>query len=254
MSKNIKESITGFLAGKGFYLALAVCLLGTGAAAWIAVDRTLGSINENNDLIIGEISSQAEENTWGFPSSEQANTPQAGIVVSEEPSTSSPTSQQSSGVSITQDELSEPLDSQTASQEVTYILPVEGEIFNTYSNGRLVKDETLNEWRTHNGIDIKAAINSPILAVANGTVSAVYNDPLWGYTVEIQHADGHTSVYCGLSKNVMVAKGDGVLLGQQIGTLEKVPAEVALEPHLHFGMMMDGNWVDPLAAMNKIKE
>ena len=34
-------------------------------------------------------------------------------------------------------------------------------IFNPYSNGELVKSKTLNEWRTHDGVDIKADIATP---------------------------------------------------------------------------------------------
>ena len=33
-----------FISGKGFYLALAVCLAGAGAAAWVAVDKTIQSV------------------------------------------------------------------------------------------------------------------------------------------------------------------------------------------------------------------
>lgn len=33
-----------FISGKGFYLALAVCLAGAGAAAWVAVDKTIENI------------------------------------------------------------------------------------------------------------------------------------------------------------------------------------------------------------------
>lgn len=33
-----------FISGKGFYLALALCLAGAGAAAWVAVDKTIVNI------------------------------------------------------------------------------------------------------------------------------------------------------------------------------------------------------------------
>ena len=33
-----------FISGKGFYLALALCLAGAGAAAWVAVDKTIDNI------------------------------------------------------------------------------------------------------------------------------------------------------------------------------------------------------------------
>lgn len=42
MKKSFSESPVGkFLLGKGFYAALAVCVLGAGAAAWVIVDKTI---------------------------------------------------------------------------------------------------------------------------------------------------------------------------------------------------------------------
>ena len=44
MKKSFSESPVGkFLLGKGFYAALAVCVLGAGAAAWVIVDKTIDS-------------------------------------------------------------------------------------------------------------------------------------------------------------------------------------------------------------------
>lgn len=253
-NKSFKESLNKFLSGKGFYVALAFCLLGTGAAAWVAVDRTLAGIENNNDLHIGQIEEKSEEKEWGFPTTEPTEKPQTDVTISDESSTSSQ-SQQSSSVLSEQPEDSSVLSEQeTVSQELLYVLPAQGEIVGAYSAGRLVKDVTLNEWRTHNGIDIKLPVDSPIYAVSAGEVADIYNDAMWGWVVEISHSDGHLSYYSGLSKNVMVAKGDTVKLGQQIGVLEVVPAEIATDPHLHFGMKKDGVWVDPLAAMGKLKD
>ena len=50
MKNNKRSGLGGFLAGKGFYAALAVCLLGAVTAAWITVDRTISSVNEANDV------------------------------------------------------------------------------------------------------------------------------------------------------------------------------------------------------------
>ena len=42
----MKNGFQKFISGKGFYLALAVCLAGAGAAAWVAVDKTIESIEQ----------------------------------------------------------------------------------------------------------------------------------------------------------------------------------------------------------------
>ena len=40
----MRNGFQKFISGKGFYLALAVCLAGAGAAAWVAVDKTIENI------------------------------------------------------------------------------------------------------------------------------------------------------------------------------------------------------------------
>ena len=209
-NKSFQSKLGKFMSGKGFYLALAVCLIGTGTAAWVAVDRTLGSIDQNNTNLLNSLSSSQEEAKWDFPTTEEAGNEQSGISVSSAPSSSSSTPSSSLEQSVGQSQASEPLDSQQTQ-------------------------------------------GTPVYCVANGTVTETYQDPMWGYTVEISHGEGLTSIYCGLAKDLMVQKGDTVKISQQIGTVDTVPAEIALEEHLHFGMKCDGKWVDPLTAMNKIK-
>ena len=84
------------------------------------------------------------------------------------------------------------------------MLPVEDTVFNLFSGTELVKDETLDKWHTHNGIDIKAELGAPVRAVADGVVSAVKEDPMWGTVVEITHADDLVSRYCGLDEELSV--------------------------------------------------
>jgi len=251
--KSFQSNFTKFMSGKGFYLALAICLIGTGTAAWVAVDRTLGSIDQNNTNLLNSLSSSQEDKSWGFPTTEEAGKEQEGISLSSTPSSSSSTPSSSSEQSVNQPQSSEPLTQPQTPSISAFVLPIDGEIFANYSGGKLVKDPTLNEWKTHNGIDIKAAKGTAVFCVAEGTVSNIYNDPMWGHTIEISHAQGLTSIYCGLAKEMMVKKGDPVKIGQQIGTVDTVPAEISLQEHLHFGMKCDGKWVDPLVAMNKVK-
>lgn len=41
MMNDKKSPVQKFLEGKGFYIALALCVAGTGTAAWLAVNRTI---------------------------------------------------------------------------------------------------------------------------------------------------------------------------------------------------------------------
>ena len=49
----------------------------------------------------------------------------------------------------------------TPEQRVLYYTPVDGEIIKKYSMDALVYSETMGDYRTHSGIDIKAEISSP---------------------------------------------------------------------------------------------
>ena len=54
MKKSFSESPVGkFLLGKGFYAALAVCVLGAGAAAWVIVDKTIDSFTGQPPAVSG---------------------------------------------------------------------------------------------------------------------------------------------------------------------------------------------------------
>lgn len=113
-------------------------------------------------------------------------------------------------------------------------------------------DATLKEWRTHNGIDIKADKNMAVHAIADGEVIRVDKNSLWGNIVEIKHAGNIVSRYCGLGQDIAVKEGDKVKIKQSIGIVDTVPAEISLPTHLHFEMEKNGILVDPLEAMNKI--
>ena len=52
MMHDNKSPVQKFLEGKGFYIALALCVAGTGTAAWLAVNRTIDNIDEQNQQIL----------------------------------------------------------------------------------------------------------------------------------------------------------------------------------------------------------
>ena len=242
-----KSKFSKFMAGKGFYVALAVCVVGAGTAAWVAVDKTISRIDQSNSQIIEQQSSSlAPEPTYGFPDLEEAEKKQDGVGFS-----SSKPSASSSAASSEQSDPSEEVAAQPAPQPSSFVLPISGEIFAPYSNGELVKNVTLKEWRTHDGIDIKADKGTDVKAVCDGKVLTVRDDPLFGMMVEIEHHDNIVSVYCGLDKDLSVKEGDQVAVGQVIGRVGEIPCEISLDPHLHFAMKVSGSWVDPLKTMGK---
>lgn len=124
--------------------------------------------------------------------------------------------------------------------------PVEGEIIREYAKEDLVYSDTLGEWVTHLGIDIKAPKTSVVKSAEEGTIKSIKNDPRYGLTVVIEHVNGYSSVYANLLTAEFVKEGEKVKKGQTIGTVGNTGAfEIADEPHLHFEILKDGENIDP---------
>ncbi len=127
-----------------------------------------------------------------------------------------------------------------------FIFPVEGEVIKDFAKDNLIYSETLEEWITHLGIDIKADRTTVVKATADGTVKSIKNDPRYGLTVTIEHNDGYTSVYSSLLSAEFVKEGEKVTQGQTIGTVGNSSVfEVAEDNHLHFELLKDGSNINP---------
>lgn len=130
--------------------------------------------------------------------------------------------------------------------ETQFIFPVEGEVIKEFAKDNLIYSETLEEWITHTGIDIKADRTTVVKATADGTVKSIKNDPRYGLTVTIEHNDGYTSVYSSLLSAEFVKEGEKVTQGQTIGTVGNSSVfEVAEDNHLHFELLKDGSNINP---------
>lgn len=133
-------------------------------------------------------------------------------------------------------------------EEIKFVEPVKGEIIREFAPESLVYSETLKEWITHNGVDIKADKASVVVSACDGKVSAINNDPRYGLTVIIEHKDGYKTVYSNLLTAEFVVEGEDVKAGQTIGTIgNSANFEIADDYHLHFELIKDGNYLDPVS-------
>lgn len=136
-------------------------------------------------------------------------------------------------------------------KEVTFVAPIKGEILREFATDSLVYSDTLKEWITHNGIDIKADKTSVVSAAADGTVYAIKNDPRYGLTVIINHDDGYQTIYSNLLTAEFVVQGEEVTQGQTIGTVGNSAAfEISDDYHLHFELLKDNEYLDPTIYMS----
>ena len=86
-----------------------------------------------------------------------------------------------------------------------FAMPVEGDIIREYAKDNLVYSSTLDEWITHNGIDIAAEKTTVVKASEAGTIKSIKNDPRYGLTVVIEHVNGFSSVYSNLLRQYSFA-------------------------------------------------
>lgn len=99
----------------------------------------------------------------------------------------------------------------------------------------------------HRGIDVGASQGSAIVASAAGRVTtAAYSSSAGNYVV-ISHGGGISTVYMHASA-LYVSEGEKVTKGQKIAAVGSTGFSTG--PHLHFGIIVGGNYVNPLSYVN----
>ncbi|WP_088242748.1 M23 family metallopeptidase [Calothrix rhizosoleniae] len=110
-----------------------------------------------------------------------------------------------------------------------------------YYNGKFAKNYY------HRGVDYAARSGSPIIAPAAGRVVLVgkvsQGFRVHGNTVGLDHGHGVVSIFLHL-KRINVKEGDIVKAGQLIGGVGSTGASTG--PHLHWGLYVNGQAVDPV--------
>ena len=125
------------------------------------------------------------------------------------------------------------------------ILPLENM---TYPQVGATKGQKINPFYKayvqHNGLDLIAPQESPVLATADGVVSDVERSSKGlGNRVTVKHSGGYQTVYAHLS-DISVKKDQKVTKGQKIGSVGMSGASYA--PHLHYEVLKDGEYMDPV--------
>lgn len=279
MNKN--RHAKDFWKGKGFYLALALVIAGAATASFLAINSMMSRMEQNPQTdLFGEEDIPWQQNTpvdesqKGVPvapsssapaapqtaSSQAASSqaaakqnaakqdaaPQTASSPSSEPqSTDSSSHSSQSAEQTASPESSAPEESASspAVREPLFASPKSGATLQTFSGNELVFNETMKDWRTHNGMDIAGKAGDAVTAPAAAVVAAAGEDAQWGGFVELHEGDLVMRL-CGLAQ-LSVKAGDTVALGDPLGTLGELPAESAMTPHLHLEFLKNGEYVDP---------
>ncbi len=106
----------------------------------------------------------------------------------------------------------------------------------------------LKRYRPHHGTDFGARRGTPLLSVADGRISFSGRMGGYGNVVKIKHAGGYESLYAHQSRR-RAKRGQKVKKGQIIGYVGSTGRSTG--PHLHFGLMRYGRWIDPMRVLGK---
>lgn len=117
--------------------------------------------------------------------------------------------------------------------------PVPGDVSSLFGLRRVFNGEPR---APHRGLDLRGESGEPVTACAAGRVVLAENHYFAGNSVYIDHGMGVVSMYFHLSA-MDVAHGQTVARGQAIGRVGSTGRVTG--PHLHFGMAVLGDMVDP---------
>ena len=210
------KKFNGSVNGKGYYIALILCAVAIGICGYLYTrddDTQLSNSNVAAEVVVTEEAEDIE-------------------VVATQPTQTAPTQ-------------TVPPATQ-GKKPLTTVSPLQGQTVAVFAMDELQYNQTTRDWRVHNGVDIAAEAGTPVCAAADGEVYTVYEDDTMGMTVVIRHAGGYVTKYASLDKEVSVAPGDKVQLGDPIGTVgTSALLENAVGEHVHFSVTCNDKAVDP---------
>lgn len=248
-NKRGKRQAASIFGGMGFYIALLVCVVAAGVVGYYALR---GSDKPPVDVeVLDNVPVEKADPAPAQPVVRPAVKPALPVIQEQPVRVPRPTVTLPKLEAPAAEETAEPV-RETAAPEpapdtrLEVVSPLAGETVAVFSVDKLTYDATLGDWRTHDGMDIRAAAGSAVAAAAAGTVRSVEEDGRLGTMVVIEHSGGYTTTYASLLPETEVQAGDTVQAGTVIGAVGNTSlSESALGAHLHFAVAKDGVAVDP---------
>lgn len=131
-------------------------------------------------------------------------------------------------------------------EPLVFSTPIDGEIIKVYSVDKLLFSKTLESWKTHDGIDIKASLGQKVKSIEKGIIEKIYEDSFLGVTIIIDHGQGYKSIYANLDNDLNVKEKQVVKKGAVIGKVGKTSiGEIKDDDHIHFMLMLNNQVIDP---------
>ncbi len=128
-----------------------------------------------------------------------------------------------------------------------FVYPLHGEILIGFREGYF--DIEKSAYYKHTGIDISGSPGERVMAAGNGTVSYTGFSPTGGRTIVIRHNTMIRTTYLNL-QSIFVSKGDSVRQGDIIASIGALDDPSCGEYHLHFGIIYNNAYLDPVQLLN----
>ena len=127
----------------------------------------------------------------------------------------------------------------------SFIKPVNGRVIKQFSPDNLIYSETMDDWRTHMGVDIYCPLGTEVIAAENGVITKISFDINYGNQVTVETGD-YEHIYSSLSTDLAVKEGSNINKGDVIGTSsDSCISEICDEPHIHFEIKKNGIYINP---------
>lgn len=130
--------------------------------------------------------------------------------------------------------------------EPEFINPVDEGLVTSVFGGR--DSPIFGSAEFHNGVDIAVPENTPVLCAADGVVSEAGESEGNGIYLRYRVSGGIEIVYAHLNK-LNVKKGQKVKQGEVMAYSGSTGYSTG--PHLHYGMKLNGEYIDPMEYMRK---
>lgn len=240
--------------GKGFYIVLTFCIVAIGVAGYANFNDQSEPTAVISDNIVVKSNQTIESDTTPVteqPVVEQEITEQQVIapeiiettpVIDDEPEPSvaivEPIEEPQATVTIS------PTVEITKTEQI-FVRPSDGGVITENSLDELVKNVSMNDWRTHNATDYYVTEGQNIFAITDGEIISIETNDQYGTIIEISHTDGLVTKTCGLNSDTVVSIGDHVVAGDVIGTaMGTFPAEAHEGTHIHVEATINGENID----------
>jgi len=212
----------GKAVGRGFFIALTLCILAVGGMATSHFTETLRTQEQNS----------------AFTTVSSQTTTSASPVAVTLPTTASTTATTTVLATTT-----------TEPPRASVVWPLGNTVAAPFSETP-VYSETMEDYRPHSGVDLAGEDGDTVVALTDGTVTGFEQDVLWGGSLTVSRSDGTQAIYRGVKAGVK--EGDAVQAGDPVGVLTGVPCEQAGGMHLHLELLMDGKPADPMTLLRTV--